>query len=225
MSRRNRHWPPRRNRPSPWSRKNLLLPRHRRHAKSSEGPTTRSTQKPISGPPKTAALETYPELGGLAPAERTLKLVAALYLDRNLPYVGRSSQTVDMRTAWEGRPTPAGQPVRLIDCLRSAPTSNRAKTIEAYWTARQIAAQYQSFVEQVQWLEALGPTLSAENPPSPLAMLKLRTARLGVEAQRADAEADWRVARFELAGHDRFWKRKYSSPTGFHPLRRPISAA
>ena len=47
--------------------------------------------------------------------------------------------------------------LRLIDCLRTAAASSRAKAIEAYWTARQIAAQYQSFVEQIQWLEALGP--------------------------------------------------------------------
>ena len=46
--------------------------------------------------------------------------------------------------------------LRLVDCLRTAPASSRAKAIETYWTARQIAAQYQSFVEQVQWLEALG---------------------------------------------------------------------
>ncbi len=121
--------------------------------------------------------------------------------------------------------------LRLVDCLRTAPASSRAKAIEAYWTARQIAAQYQSFVEQVQWLEALRPALSAQNPPSPTAMLKLRAARLAVEAERADAEADWTVAQFELAdlaglGAEKTLPQPISVPfVGRLPCLHPVRSA
>lgn len=151
--------------------------------KTTNGPATRTSQKPIgeSAAPQAFSLEMYPGLASLLPAERTVKFTAALYGDRS-------------------RPSLAGQPVRLIDCLRGTPVNGRSSVVECYWNARQMAVQYQSFADQIAWLEALGPTLSAQNPPSPLAMLKVRTARLAVVAERADVEADWRVAQFELAG-------------------------
>ncbi len=177
------------------------------------GPTTHSSQKPIgengppqasaqgagsgergagsrpntSGPPQASALETYPGLTSLTPAERTAKLTTSLYGTPRSPLPAPRSPL--------SAPT-----LRLIDCLRTTPANNRAKATDAYWNTRQIAAQYQSFVEQAHWLDALGPTLSAENPPSPTAMLKLRRARLAVEAERADTEADSTAAQFELAG-------------------------
>ena len=166
------------------------------------GPTTHSSRKPItaSGPPQASAVEAYPTLVGLTPAEQTVKLAAALFSDRNLP--SSAGQPLPLNAGETPTLLDAGKmpALRLIDCLRSAPTSNRAKAIEAYWTARQIAAQHQSFVEQIQWLKALEPTLSAQNPPLPMAMLQWRAARLAVEAERADAETDGRTALFELAG-------------------------
>jgi hypothetical protein len=176
-------------------------------AKSADGPTTRSTQKPIGerGPPQSSALEVHPGLQAMTPAERTAKLTLALFHDPNLPSVGRAQapstggRSVDLPTASEGRPPPEGRPVRLIDCIRPVPMSSRAKAIESYWNARQMAAEYQSLVEQVQWLEALRPTLSVQDPPSPTAMLSFRTVRMAVEADRADAEADCTAAKFQLA--------------------------
>jgi hypothetical protein len=141
------------------------------------GPVIHSSRKPITDPPQASAPAAAPDS---TPAAETVKLTAALYTDRN--------------------PVNAGQPLHLIDCLRAAPSNSRAKAIEAYWTARQIAAQRQGLDEQMQWLAAVGPTLSAQNPPSPTAMLKFRAARLAVESERADAEADCMVAQFELAG-------------------------
>ena len=89
--------------------------------------------------------------------------------------------------------------MRLIDCLRTMPAGSRLQAIESYWAVRQTAARYQILVEQIEWLEALGPALSAQDPPSPTAILDVRTARLAVEAQQADTEAEWTVARLELA--------------------------
>ena len=63
-----------------------------------------------------------------------------------------------------------------------------------------------------------------QNPPSPTAMLKLRAARLAVEAERADAEADCTVAQFELAGLAGSGDRKGPPAAGFHSLRRPPAA-
>ncbi len=152
-------------------------------AKSPSGPTTRSSQKPIgeNGTPRASAAETYSGLVGLTPAERTVKLAVVLYCDRNSP-------------------SPAGQPMRLIDCLRTVTMNGRSNVAGAYWTVWQTAVKYQGLVEQIQWLEALEPTLSAQNPPSPTAMLKLRAARLAAEAERIDTEADWTMARYQLAG-------------------------
>ncbi len=78
--------------------------------------------------------------------------------------------------------------------------SSRAKTIETYWNVRQTVAEYQRLAAQSEWLEALRPALSAQNPPAPMAMLSFRTARMAAEAERADAEADCTAARFQLAG-------------------------
>ncbi|MGA2258785.1 MAG: hypothetical protein ABSG53_29310 [Thermoguttaceae bacterium] len=171
-------------------------------AKSTDGPTIRSSQKPISenGPANALPLKTHSEgLVNLTPAERTVKLTTALFCDRD-------------------RPLPAGAPVglnagklptlRLIDCLRTVPADSRARTIETYWGVRQTAAQYQSFVEQIQWLEALKPTLSTQNPPPPTAILKLRSACLAVKAERADTEAGWMIARFQLASAAGFGTEK-----------------
>jgi hypothetical protein len=144
--------------------------------------TPHTSRKPISesGPLQASPLESFPGLAGLAPAERAVKLTVDLYSQR-------------------GRPSSTGQPVRMIDCLRPVAEKRRVLVVNAYWNARQIAAQYESLVQQIQWLEALGPALPAQNPPSPLAIPAFRAARLAVEAKRADSEADSRVAEFELA--------------------------
>jgi hypothetical protein len=152
------------------------------------GPTTRSSQKPISGsdPPQGFSPETHeaPAMStwsqGLTPADRAVKLTAVLYADRNSP-------------------SPPGQPVRLIDCLQTVATNNRANVVDVYWAVRQAAAQYETLLQEIEWLEALRTTLAAQNPPSPTAMLKLRAGRLAVEARRADTEADWTMARHQLA--------------------------
>jgi len=178
-------------------------------AKAKDDPTTHTSQKPISGnaPPPPSAQEAKPgpnmnaRRPSMTPAQRTVQLTVALYQDRDLPIL--AGQPVGV---FAGE-TPASQShagetplLRLIDCVRAVPASNREKTIETYWVVRQTAAQYQSLVEQIRWLEALGTTIFAQNPPSPTAMLKLRTARLTAEAEKADAVAEWTEAMLQLAG-------------------------
>ena len=167
--------------------------------KPPSSPATRTSQKPISESfapssslpapssmlPAPRSLLPAPAMStwsqGLTPADRAVKLAAVLYSDQNLP-------------------SPSGQPVRLIDCLRTIATNNRANVVDAYWAVRQAAAQYETFLQEIVWLEALRTTLAAQNPPSPTAMLKLRAVRLAVEARRTDTEADWTMARHQLAG-------------------------
>jgi hypothetical protein len=147
------------------------------------GSTTRTSQKPISDPPAPGSSLPAPRslLLGLPPAERAVKLTAILYEERNVPAA-------------------AGQPVPLIDCLRTITANNRVNVVDAYWAVRQAGAQHEVLLEEIQGLESLRTMLAAQNPPSPTAMLNLRAARLAVEAQRADTEADWTMARHQLAG-------------------------
>lgn len=93
----------------------------------------------------------------------------------------------------------AEQPLRLVDCLQSSPPGRRLEAIDAYWTARQAAADYRLLAEEKQWLDALKPAVAAQNPPSPTDMLDLRSAGAAVEAQFTDAQADCTVAEFHLA--------------------------
>jgi len=169
-----------------------------------DSPTPHTSRKPISEsePPQASALGLYPGLAALTPADRAARLVLALHSDRKMGpawEAGTGAQPVDLQAAGKDRPATAGQPLRLIDCLRAVPADRRANVVAAYWTARQIAGEYQGSADQLQWLESLGPTLTAQNPPSPLAMLQFRAARLAVEAEMADTEVDSRAARFKLA--------------------------
>jgi hypothetical protein len=53
--------------------------------------------------------------------------------------------------------------------------------------------------EEKLWLDALKPALAAQNPPSPTAMLELRSTRSAVEARSIDAQADRISTEFQLA--------------------------
>jgi hypothetical protein len=156
-------------------------------------PTPHTSRKPVidTAPPQASSLETYPGLAGLSPGEQAGKLTAALYWTRNvLSPAGEPASLAAVKTS----------PLHLADFLRHVPANRRTSAIDTYWHARGLAARYQSLIEQKQWLDALGSTLAAQNPPSPIAILVLRAARLAVEAELADAAADWRTADFDLAG-------------------------
>ena len=91
------------------------------------------------------------------------------------------------------------QPLRLVDCLRSAAPNRRLSAITAYWHAAHEAAIVELYVNEQQWLDGLKPALAAQNPPSPTGMLNLRSARTAVDARLLDAQADRLAAEFELA--------------------------
>ena len=163
-------------------------------------PKPHTAQRPIGEPASAAPIsalnerdsrsgqDTLSPLVGLSPAEQTTSLTATLFSARNSPAGGSDKADAPM------------QPLRLVDCLLPVPINDRSKAIDVYWTARQLDVLRQEYFEQIKWLQALGPTLAAQSPPSPTALLNVRAARLAVSAQEADTEADLLVARFGLAG-------------------------
>ena len=111
---------------------------------------------------------------------RPVQLTHALYGDRLLP-------------------TGTGRPLALAECLRLGAAADRRATIEAYWLARQRAAQYQALVQQDQWLKALVPVVLERGTRQPAAMLQLRAARLVTTAAELEASLSLLEAQFELA--------------------------
>jgi hypothetical protein len=98
---------------------------------------------------------------------------------------------------WD-RASPPGNPVAvtLDDCLRDPPAASRQAIIEAYWSARQRAAEYQVLTQQRDLLLDLAHT-SAEI--TPLARQRLRSAEAASEAALLEAQSALWTAQSELA--------------------------
>ena len=98
---------------------------------------------------------------------------------------------------WD-RATPPGNPVAvtLEDCLRDQPAAARQAIIEAYWLARQRAAEYQVLTQERDLLLELAHT-SAEI--TPLAQQRLRSAEASSEAALLEAQSALWTAQSELA--------------------------
>lgn len=141
-------------------------------------PTPRKVDKPIAdmrGNFLAPAL--YPALADAPPDTQARQLTLTLHWDRALP---------------EG----IGEPVSLEDCLGKQSGGDRRELIEAYWLARQRAAEYQVLVEQAQLLDGLALVPLDEKHPSGL---RLRSARLATEAALHEVHAALLEAQFELA--------------------------
>jgi hypothetical protein len=123
----------------------------------------------------------YPALISVSPGARVKHLSTALHWNRNLP------QDV-------------GRPAELEECLRGLLGTDRRSVIDAYWIARQRAAEYQVLAGQTDLIEQVVP-LALEHrrqPTGALDMLRIRTARLACEADLAGAHADLLESLFEL---------------------------
>jgi hypothetical protein len=94
--------------------------------------------------------------------------------------------------------TPPGNPVAvtLEQCLRDQPAAARQGIIEAYWIARQRAAEYQVLSQQRDLLLELAQT-SAEMAPA--AQQRLRSAQAAAEAALLEAQSALWIAQFELS--------------------------
>jgi len=141
----------------------------------------RPTGSETQGPAAASSPALYPALLSVSAGARVKHLSTALHRNRSLPQ-------------------DAGRPTELEECLRGLSGTDRRSVIDAYWIARQRAAEYQVLVGQAELIEQIVP-LALEHrrqPTGPLDMLRLRTARLACEADLAEAHADLLQSLFEL---------------------------
>jgi hypothetical protein len=128
-----------------------------------------------------SALALYLGLADAEPSLRVKQLNAALQVNRSLP-------------------KEPSQAVELAECLRSYLSVDRRGLVEAYWRARQRAAEYQVIAQQLEFLEPIGSTaLGNRNRPSgSREMLRVRSAQLAADADRLDTQVDLLRAQFDL---------------------------
>jgi hypothetical protein len=123
----------------------------------------------------------YPALVSVSAQARVKDLSAALHWNRSLP-------------------SDSGPSVELEECLRGLSAGERQSLIDAYWIARQRAAEYQVLAGQGEMIEQLVPLVldHRRQPSGPLDMLRLRAARFAGEADRSAAHVELLQAQFEL---------------------------
>jgi|GEM_PF-746971 len=141
------------------------------HLQQAPSETTLQRPLPPLAPMLYAALQTAPA------TSRTKQLAIALHWDRALP-------------------EPVGQPLSLQQALAAAPAGSRRAVIEAYWAARQKAAEYQLFVQQAQWLDELSDGLGGD---SAFAAHRLAVARQQTEANLRRSHAELVQSQHKLA--------------------------
>jgi len=124
----------------------------------------------------------YPALVEASPSVRAKQLTLALNWDRSLP---------------EG----AGKSVTLEECLSRQTGDDRRATVEAFWNARQKAAEYQAIAQEIEFLDNLVPPALERRarPEGTAAMLFLHAARQRAKADIQEAQAALIEAQFELA--------------------------
>jgi hypothetical protein len=129
-----------------------------------------------------AASPLYAALLEATPGARAKQLTIALHWDRSLP-------------------PGIGKPLNLLDCLLRDSGTDRQATIDAFWRARQRAAEYQVLAQQVELLEALAPVaLERRNEPSgAVEMLRLRRAQTAAQASLREAHVALIEAQYALA--------------------------
>ncbi len=113
--------------------------------------------------------------------ERVQKLASLLHWDRNLPSDG-------------------SEPATLAECLRGVAPAQRLNAVTAFWNAREKAARYQAFAEQVEQLNAL-PAIAIElrdRPGIAEASVRLQAVRKTARAALLDAQVELLAAEFEL---------------------------
>jgi hypothetical protein len=142
--------------------------------------TAESTTPPASDADASTAL--YPALVDAKPDQRAKQLALALHWDRSLP---------------EG----TGRPMTLEECLSRQIGGDRRPAIEAFWNARQCAAEYQAISQELEFLDSLVPLVleRREKPQCAAEMLFLHAARQNSKAKLFEANAQLIEAQFELA--------------------------
>ena len=167
----------------------------------------RRSNRPISeaGPSQPAtAYARYSGLVDTSPGFQARELASTLHWDRLLP-------------------EQAGEPVTLEDCLYGGAASDRQAILDAYWVARQRAAEYQVLAEQVEMLEELRPGMAASRAESTAGQTPpaLRAAQAAASAAVLEARISLLAAQFELAERS----GRQSARFGRCPARRRMPAS
>lgn len=126
-------------------------------------------------------LGVYQGLLDVEAPERVQKLASLLHWDRNLPADG-------------------SEPATLAECLRGVAPAQRLNVIQAFWNAREQAARYQAFADQVEQLNAL-PAIAIglrDRPGMAEATVRLQAARKMARAALLDAQVEMLNAEFAL---------------------------
>jgi len=148
-------------------------------------PAQRQADKPVVEEDSAAAVNAaatvpplYPALLDAAPGVRARQLALVLHWDRSLPEA-------------------IGPPIGLKTCLESCSRADRLSMIEAYWQARQRAAEYQVVVSQAELLDDLIGLVSRRDGggSARLHSAQLTTAAAVREAHVALIEAQFALAR------------------------------
>jgi hypothetical protein len=145
-----------------------------------------------------AGISLYRGLVESAPAERAKQLAATLHWDRSLPEGAGRSTTLEECLA---RQTSAGQGGIVARKDTSGVSSDRRAMVDAFWIARQRAAEYQAVAQETEFLENLVPLVLERRGDAcgGAAMLYLRAARQNAKANIFEAQLALFEAQFELA--------------------------
>lgn len=150
-------------------------------------PTVRTANWMAPDAPGSSALvqAIYPALADAAPAMRVKQLTGALHWNRALPKQVEKPTESDLK-----------------DCLSRVPASvtERRAVVEAYWFARQRAAEYQVFTQQYELFSQLSPIAGERGtkPGGAREMIRLQAALSAAKADQEEAHVALLRAQFEL---------------------------
>jgi hypothetical protein len=152
------------------------------------GPTVRTVQLQLESPSRSgSSLALYAALATATPAVRAKELCQFLHSQRNpMTQAGKVSQ--------------AGEPIALRDCLASVPASLRRQVLDAYWLARQLAAECQTLETQQSQFAQLVPIVMerGSRQGGPVEGLRFGAASLAAEADLCQSRTRLLEAQFEL---------------------------
>ena len=168
---------------------------------SDSGPSQTTSGETTAGKTPASAdagVALYPGLVESAPATRAKQLAAALHWDRSLPNgAGRSTTLEECLARQTGAAGQGGIGARKD----AGGNSERRATVDAFWMARQRAAEYQAVTQEIEFLDNLVPPVLARRSEAEggAAMLYLRASRQNAKANLSEAQVALIEAQFELA--------------------------
>jgi hypothetical protein len=132
---------------------------------------------------ESASVPLYSAFEKTTPAGMAKQLTLALHVDRP-------------------QPDATSRPMKLSDSLTYNGSRDTKATIEAFWQVREHAAQRQSLIQQVGWLESLTPIVleHRQQPSGVVDMLRLHAATLAAKAAVRESQAGLVEAQCLLAG-------------------------